>query len=314
MSRPRVVIDCDPGIDDALAIVAAVHLTDLVGITTVSGNVDIEHTTRNALALVEATGHDIPVHRGAARPLVAPPHDAARVHGASGLGPVELGDPSRPAESDDAVGFLLDTAANDIHLLAIGPLTNVAAALRADPTFASRLGGVTVMGGALPNGPALPDGPALPEGNVTPTAEFNVWADPEAAAIVLGAGAPITMVGLDLTHQVMLAPAHADRLDAAATHLTTIAAQLVRFGIERMQEMRGWDGVPMHDATALVAVTDPTLFSGAEGSVAVAPTHHERRGTTTVADTDGPVRVLRRVDAAAVGTRVVDAIIEAGSA
>ena len=172
MSRPRVVIDCDPGIDDALTLMAAVHLTEVVGITTVSGNVGIDHTTRNALALVEATGHDIPVHRGASRPLLAPVHDAARVHGTSGLGPVTLPDPERPAASDDAVGFLLDTAAPDVHLLAVGPLTNVAAAMAADPTVVNRFGGVTVMWGERwrPTRP-FPRGtsPQLPSSTCGPT-------------------------------------------------------------------------------------------------------------------------------------------------
>ena len=129
---------------------------------------------------------------------------------------------------------------------------------------------------------------------------------------MLGSGTPVTLVGLDLTHQVMLGTDHAVRLEQAGTPLTTIAAQLVRFGIDRMAEMRGWDGVPMHDATALVAVTDPDLFDGVDGTVEVAPTPDHRRGTTRLSSDDGAIRVLREVDAHAVGTSVVDAIIAAG--
>ena len=192
--RPRIVLDCDPGLDDAIAILTAAHFGDLVGITTVNGNVGIEHTTHNALVTTQVAGLDVPVHRGAARPLIAPTMDAARIHGATGLGDVVLPALGRAVASEDAVAFLCDTArsVDDLHLVAVGPLTNVALALRRDPDLRSRLAGLTIMGGGAH------------AGNVTPVAEFNVWADPEAAAIVFSEAAPLTMVGLDVTHRVLL--------------------------------------------------------------------------------------------------------------
>lgn len=152
--RPRMLLDCDPGLDDAVAILTAAHHGDLVGITTVSGNVGLDHTTRNALAVAEIAGLDVPVHRGAARPLVAPAQDAARIHGPTGLGDAVLPEPARSAGPGSAADFISETAraVDGLHLVAVGPLTNVALALRNDPDLAGRLGGITVMGGSAAGG------------------------------------------------------------------------------------------------------------------------------------------------------------------
>ena len=177
--RPSIILDCDPGVDDTLAILTAARYGDLLGITTVNGNVSVDHTTRNALAVAQIAELDVPVHRGADRPLVAPVHGATRVHGATGFGKVAHPELHRSETSDDAVGYLLDMSRSrdDIDLIAVGPLTNVALAIRHDPGFVSRLRSLTIMGGAA-NG----------LGNVTAVAEFNIWADPESAAIVFDAG------------------------------------------------------------------------------------------------------------------------------
>ena len=137
-----MLVDCDPGLDDAIALLIAAESADLVGITTVNGNVGIEHTTHNALAVMEVAGLDVPVHRGAARPLVGEPRDARHVHGPTGLGSVEIPAVSSTIASDDAVGFILDTSRSieGLQLVAIGPLTNIALALQRDPTLPSRLG------------------------------------------------------------------------------------------------------------------------------------------------------------------------------
>ena len=308
MARLPLVIDCDPGLDDTIAILAATALTDVVGITTVNGNVGIEHTTHNALAAVEAAGLDVPVHRGAARPLIAPPMDAARVHGPTGLGTVEVPSLTLDIASDDAVGFLLDAArtVEGLHLLAVGPLTNIALALQADPTLPDRLAGITIMGGAASGG------------NVTAAAEFNVWADPEAAAIVLREGGPVTMVGLDVTHQVLLGDDDVSRLRAADSRPASLAADLLEYAIARTSEMRGWTGAPIHDATALLAVYRPELFGGDPRPVEVELTGTFTRGMTVVddrpdGDGDAGTRVLRTVDALAAAAAIVDAVVELGT-
>ena len=223
---PKVVLDCDPGLDDAIAILTAAHYCDLVGITTVNGNVGIDHTTHNALAVAQIAGLGAPVHRGAARPLIAPTMDAARIHGDTGLGDVALPALAGSVASEDAVAFLCDTArtVDGLHLLAVGPLTNVALALRRDPDLPRRLAGITIMGGGARGG------------NVTPAAEFNVWADPEAAAMVFSEAAPITMVGLDVTHQVLFGEAEVKRMRAAATPVSSFAADLLEFACDRFNE------------------------------------------------------------------------------
>jgi inosine-uridine nucleoside N-ribohydrolase len=304
-----MLIDCDPGLDDALALLAAAHLTDLVGITTVNGNVGIDHTTHNALAVAQITGLDLPVHRGAARPLLAPTIDAAYVHGPTGLGTVEIPDLDRTVASDDAVGFILDTArsVDDLQLVAVGPLTNIALALRRDPSLPSRLGGFTIMGGAAH------------AGNVTSVAEFNVWADPEAAAIVFREFPMTTMVGLDVTHRVLMRPTDRDRLRAGGGPAASLAADLLDYAVARAGEIAGRDGAPIHDATAVMAVVAPDLFVGDHRPVAVEVAGSLTRGMTVVDERpggragEGPdeanALVLRDADEHAVVDGIVDAIL-----
>lgn len=302
MSPVPMLIDCDPGLDDAIALLTAAHVADLVGITTVNGNVGIDHTTHNALAVTEIAGLEVPVHRGAAKPLANEPMDAAHVHGPTGLGSVTIPDVTRSIDSDDAVSFILDMArsVDGLHLVPIGPLTNIALALQADPSLPSLLSGITIMGGAATGG------------NVTAAAEFNIWADPEAAAIVFRDGGPITMVGLDVTHQVLLGRAERDTMRATATAPAQLAADLLENAVERCGELRGWAGAPIHDACAVVAVTNPELFDGSRHCVEVELDGTHTRGMT-VADTRGDapgsptVDVLRAVDAPA----VIDIIVRA---
>ncbi len=187
-----------------MAIVVAARHTELLGITTVAGNAPLERTTHNAMVVRELLGVDVPVHSGAARPLVAELHTAPAVHGASGLDGADLPEPTRPLDGTDAVGFIVDTCrrVEGVWLVGVGPLTNIALALRAAPDLAGRIAGISVMGGGT-------------FGNRSPVAEFNIWADPEAAAIVFGYGGPLVMAGLDLTHQLLATP-DADRRGAAS--------------------------------------------------------------------------------------------------
>ncbi len=306
--RTKMLIDCDPGVDDAIALLVSMQQSDLVGITTVNGNVSIDHTTRNALAVVEVAGTNTEVHRGAHKPLIEPVIDAGHVHGPAGLGGVEV-PVSRDITSDDAIGFILDTArsTDNLHLVAVGPLTNIALAVQADPTLPARLASFTIMGGAIGGG------------NVTATAEFNIAADPEAAAIVFGSFPMTKMVGLDVTHRVLFNKPESDRLRATGTAAAVFAADLLSHCIERAHTLRGFHGAPVHDATAVVSVLRPDLFEGV-----VHPVDVELRGTLTrgmtVVDRRGVGRdghlpkqsnahVFHDADASKVVNEVLDAVI-----
>ncbi|MCY3851543.1 MAG: nucleoside hydrolase [Acidimicrobiaceae bacterium] len=299
-----MLVDCDPGLDDAIALLTAAHFADLVGITTVDGNVGIDYTTRNALAVAQIAGLDVEVHRGAARPLADQSRGARHVHGATGLGNVELPEITRSVESEDAVGFIIETShrVEGLHLVAVGPLTNVAEALHRDASLPERLEGLTIMGGAAVGG------------NVTAAAEFNIWADPEAADTVFRLGGDITMVGLDVTQQVLLRPAQVDQMSAARTPAAALAAELLDYAIDRSLELRGWAGAPIHDACAVLAVTHPQLFDGRRQPVDIELTGAHTRGMTVVddrgsyADSDANVRVLRSADADAVIELIVEAV------
>ncbi|WP_426572622.1 nucleoside hydrolase [Aquihabitans sp. McL0605] len=270
--RPRILVDCDPGHDDAIMLICAAAYADVVGITTVSGNVGLHHTTRNALAVARLLDWDVPVHEGAARPLLADPIDAAEVHGESGMDGTNLPAPDRQA-GPDGVGFLLDAtrAEEGLWLVATGPLTNVALALRRDPGFASRLAGICLMGGGALGG------------NVTAAAEFNVYADPEAAAIVFGADCTVRMCGLDLTHQVTGNQALLDRLatvggPAAVLVTEIIATELAAFGRYASSSTEP----PLHDPVALLAVTHPHLFTEQATPIHVETAGNLSRGATLV--------------------------------
>ena len=267
--RPSIILDCDPGVDDSLAILTAARYGDLIGITTVNGNVSVEHTTRNALAVVQIAQLDVPVHRGADRPLVAPVHGATRVHGTTGFGKVAHPELHRNEASSDAVGFLLDMSRSrdDIDLIAVGPLTNVALAIRHDPDFISRLHSLTIMGGAA-NG----------LGNVTAVAEFNIWADPESAAIVFDAGISPTLIPLNLTHQVMADRATIDQLLDAATDTSTLVANLLEHTIGIAVEA----SAALHDPCAVLALTHRDLFGIRPRHVDVELTGSHTRGMTVV--------------------------------
>ena len=242
-----VILDCDPGHDDAIAILLALASPELelAGITTVAGNQTLEKTTANALRVLELAGRtDIPVARGAERPLLRDPTVAAHVHGESGLDGPELPPPSTRPIRDHAVDFMAETvvaASDNTTLVAVGPLTNVALLLARHPACAGRIERVVVMGGAVG------------EGNITPAAEFNIWADPEAAQRVFASGLDVTMVGLDVTHRALMTRAHADRLRATGRH-GRFVAELWDFFSRFHAETYGSEDSPVHDALALAHV------------------------------------------------------------
>lgn len=306
--RPAIILDCDPGHDDAIAIVVAAHECELLGITSVAGNAPLERTTYNALVMRDLLRVDVPVHSGAVRPLLAEPSPAAFVHGASGLDGADLPVPTRPLDSTDAVGFIVDTcrAREGTWIVAVGPLTNVALALRAAPDLASRLGGISVMGGGT-------------FGNRSPVAEFNIWADPDAAAIVFGdaehTGRPLVMAGLDVTHQFLATQERIGHIAAIGGRLATVFGDLLTFFsgtyIGRHDDIVG---APMHDPLAVLALTAPELFERSRRHVAVETGGVLTRGMTvidtrTLSDRPAPnCDVLTAVDADAAFERIAAAI------
>ena len=303
-----MIIDCDPGVDDAMAIIAAARWADLVGITTVAGNVPLEHTTANACRLRSMLGLDVEVHAGADGPLVGEQAFARHVHGETGLGDVVLPEPDRGPDSEDAVAYLVETTRSEegLHLVPIGPLTNVALALRADPGLAHRVASITLMGGS-----------ALGVGNVSAAAEFNAFADPEAADQVFRSGAKLRMMGLNLTHQVRMGAIHAAECQTIGSPVGDAMAGLLEFyTVFHLAEEDAADG-PVHDPCAVLALTHPELFTLEARSVQVELAGTHTRGMTLV-DERGPgasaeanCQVAYGVDADAVIALIMAAVREA---
>ena len=281
MNGHRIILDCDPGRDDALAIAMAFASSaeiEVAGITTVAGNVPLELTYRNARFLRELCGFpETPIHAGAARPLVRAPLTAAHVHGESGLAGVEVDTPAAPIESHRAVAFITETlraAENDeITLVPIGPLTNIALVVAQSPELLPKIRRIVVMGGASRAG-----------GNVTPAAEFNIYADPHAAAPVLGCGRPITILSLDATHQVVADPGHAARLERIGGEPARRLAVLLRpAGGDGAEAGRfGPDRIPIHDPCTVAWLLRPELFRSEAVPVTVETEGTHTQGATVV--------------------------------
>lgn len=273
MSKPRIILDCDPGHDDAVALLVAAQHAEVLGITTVSGNVPLRLTTHNALVTAQILDLDVPVHAGAQRPLVAEPKHAEFIHGETGLGGPDLPPLTREATSNDAVRFIIDTvrAHDDVWLVPTGPLTNVALALRSAPDLAARLAGISLMGGSASFG------------NVTPVAEFNIWADPEAAEAVFACGAPITMCGLNVTHQFMITEGDIAEIRAIGSAAATFVADMLAFYSDAYANtFSGRAEGPLHDPCAVLAVTHPELFHFEPRHVTVETRGQYTRGMAVV--------------------------------
>jgi inosine-uridine nucleoside N-ribohydrolase len=267
-----IVIDCDPGHDDAIAILLALASpeVELRGVTTVAGNQTLDKTTRNALKVLELAGRtDIPVAAGADRPLVRELRTAAHVHGETGLDGPDLPEPTTKPVDAHAVDLLADLIEPGVVLVPTGPLTNVAVLLESRPDVRNRLERIVWMGGAIA------------EGNVTPAAEFNAFVDPEAAAVVFDSGVEVTMIGLDVTHQALFTRAHADRLRGMGRAGRAVA-ELSDF-FQRFHESRyGFDGSPIHDAVAVAEVVDPSLVTSVHCNVEVETASQHCDGRTVV--------------------------------
>jgi inosine-uridine nucleoside N-ribohydrolase len=268
-----IVLDCDPGHDDAIALLLALASpeVELVGVTTVSGNQTLEKTTANAIRVLDHVGRDdVPVAAGAGRPLVRERYVAAYVHGETGLDGPDLPPPARAPAREHATEFIAACLEErPLTLVPTGPLTNVALLLARYPELESRIERVVLMGGAIA------------EGNVTPAAEFNIWADPEAAQRVFSSGLDVTMVGLDVTHRALMKQEHVDRM-AAAGRAGRLVADLYGFYVQFHQSQYDWDGTPVHDAVAVAHVIDGSILETKDRGVIVDTGPELSRGRTYV--------------------------------
>jgi inosine-uridine nucleoside N-ribohydrolase len=266
-----VLIDCDPGHDDAIALLLALASPELelLGVTTVAGNQTLEKTTANAIRVLEFAGRaDIPVAAGADGPLVREPSVAANVHGETGLDGPDLPPPQSTPVNRHAADFLADKireAGGGVTLIPVGPLTNVALMLALHPD--ARPERIVLMGGAIA------------EGNVTPAAEFNIWCDPEAAERVFNSGIDVTMIGLDVTHKALFTQAHIGRLAGRVGEMVT---ELLHFYGKFHKEIYGFDGSPIHDAVAVAHVVSADLVDTMERNVEIDIDSTLCRGRTVV--------------------------------
>ena len=253
MSRLPIIFDCDPGGDDAVMLLMAMasDALDILGITTIAGNVDVRNVTNNALRLVElARREDILVYEGCPRPILKPPLYATDIHGESGLEGSNMPPPRGRAHSKHAVDFIIDTLLSSekkVTLSLSGPMTNLAVALIKTPSITDRIQEVVCMGGSTD------------KGNITPFAEFNFFVDPHAAHIVLSSGIPVRMIGLNVTHEVYLSDEHFRRLESMDTDVARELSSILRFGEESYREL-GFDGRVIHDACIVAAILRPQYF------------------------------------------------------
>lgn len=303
MEATPIIIDCDPGHDDAIALMLAVASPELElrAVTTVAGNTTIDKTTANAIRVLDLLGQDTPVAAGAERPLVRELVVAEYVHGPSGLDGPTLYPPSREPRAGHAVHLIaevLDHSESPVTIVPVGPLTNIALFLAVYPDLVERIDRLVVMGGAMA------------QGNVTASAEFNIYVDPEAAARVFSSGLDVTMIGLDVTHQALLRRADAERL-ASGGKVSRFVAELFGFFSRSEPDSRGLGGAPIHDAAAVAHLIWPDLVTTEHRSVEV-DLGTTSRGRTVVdrrpgAPTNGNMHVGTDID----GDRFTRLLVEA---
>ena len=294
----KIIIDTDPGQDDAAAIMLALGSPELevLGLTVVAGNVPLLLTERNARIVCEMCGRtDIKVFAGADRPLQRTLVTAEHVHGKTGLDGLDLFEPSFPLQDTHAVDFIVDSVMNEapgtITLCPIGPLTNIALAIQKEPSIAGRLKQIVLMGGGY-----------FEQGNITPSAEFNIYVDPEAADRVFSCGAPITMMPLDVTHKVMTTKKRVDAIRVINNPAAQALVDMLEFSERFDEEKYGTDGGPLHDPTTIAWLLQPRLFKGRLCNVEIETQSDLTRGATVVdwwSVTERPKNalVIREVDA-----------------
>jgi purine nucleosidase len=280
MAVKKIIIDTDPGQDDAIAILLALASPqdiEVLGITAVAGNVPLDLTQKNARIVCElAKRTDIPVFAGCDRPLAHRLVTAEHVHGKTGLDGPDLPDPTMPLQDMHAVDFIIDTVrqhpSGSVTLCPLGPLTNIASAINKAPDIIEKIDQIVLMGGAY-----------FEVGNITPAAEFNIYVDPEAAEIVMKSGAKITMLPLDVTHKALVTRARNDAFRALNTPAGLAVAQMTDFFERFDKEKYGSSGAPLHDPTVIAYLIAPELFSGRNINVEIETKSPLTRGMT-VAD------------------------------
>lgn len=279
--KEKVLLDCDPGHDDAFAIVLAAGspAIDLLAITTVAGNQTLDKVTRNALAVCEIAGiRDVPIAAGAPQPLVRAQRTAPEIHGDSGLDGPPMPDTTLTTDPRHAVELIIDTLMSEpsgtVNLVATGPLTNLALAMRLQPAIVERVKQVIVMGGSWTRG------------NVTPAAEFNIVTDPEAASAVFSGGWPVTMVGLDVTHKALAVEDVQARLRSVDSRLSAFLGDLLAFFGSAYREAQGFEWPPVHDPVCIARLIDPELVTTRNAHVAIETAGQWTYGMTVV-DFDG---------------------------
>ncbi len=276
--KTTLIIDCDPGVDDATGLLMAFAAPELelLGITTVGGNVPASRTARNACILRQIAGReDVPVFAGADRPLVREPAGAGEFHGEEGLGDMQPFATDKGVEDEHAVDALvrlvMSRPQNSVTLITMGPMTNLALALRKEPKLATHLKQVVAMGGARTEG-----------GNITASAEFNIWADPDAADEVMQSGVPVVMIGLDATHMVRATEERIRTIEAIGNASSDTVGSMLRFSQRVEREIVGWDAAPLHDPCTVAYVMAPELFRLRPADIRIEAASDLTRGHTAV--------------------------------
>ena len=287
----KIIIDCDPGQDDAVALLlafASPEDVELLAITTVGGNVPLELTHRNARMMCDIAGQqDVPVFAGCAEPMRRPLMTAEAIHGETGINGIDVFEPDTPLQEEHAVDYIIRTlmGADDasVTLVPTGPLTNVATAIQKEPAILPKIEQIVLMGGAMREG-----------GNRTPSAEFNILVDPEAADIVLRCGRPITQLGLDVTHQVLSTHDRVERIRALGNPVAEATADMLSFFDRYDTEKYTSKGAPLHDPCTVAWLLKPELFEGKDCNVSVETQSELTLGHTAVDFwhvTDRPINV-----------------------
>ena len=254
MEKRKMILDCDPGHDDAVAIILAGinEKIDLLGISVVTGNQTLEKTTNNALNVCQWLGLDVPVYKGCPDPMIRPKFVAADIHGETGLdGPV-FEPLTKKAEEKHAVLWMIDTLMNsdgDITVVTTGPMTNLGMAMRMEPKIIPKIKEIVLMGGAYTNG------------NVTPAAEFNIIEDADAAYVCFTSGRPITMVGLDVTRKALCYPEIVERMGKIGNKASKLFVDLMGHFCKSQKEVFGWEGGPLHDPVTIAYLIDPSVLT-----------------------------------------------------